>query len=130
MSPIRMSRIESAVRVVIELIDALNRHDTAVITRLLSDDVILECAGPAPAGTVYTGKAGVTGYYEVFFRNTPYARIEIEEIFGSGNRCVARWRNERSGAGGESKNIRGVDIFRVKNGFICEILSYIKGDSG
>ena len=52
---------------------------------------------------------------------------EIEEIFGLGMRCVARWKYSWVDAEGERGYVRGVDILRVKNGAIYERLSYIKG---
>ena len=56
MSPTRMSRIESATRIVLEFNEAFNRHDVAGMMRLMSDDCVFENTDPAPDGTVYSGK--------------------------------------------------------------------------
>jgi ketosteroid isomerase-like protein len=127
MSPIRMSRLESAIRVVLEFNEAYNRHDIAGMMQLVSDDCVFETIDPAPDGAVYTGKEAVTRFWQDFFCTSPHARIEIEEIFGFGNRCVLRWRYNWVDAAGEKGHVRGVDIFQVKNGSICEKLSYVKG---
>jgi predicted SnoaL-like aldol condensation-catalyzing enzyme len=127
MSPIRMSKIESGIRVVLEFNEAFNRHDVAGMMQLMSDDCIFENSDPAPDGAVYSGKEVVTHFWRDFFRESPHAHIEIEEIFGFGERCIMRWRYGWVNMGGEKGHVRGVDIFRVRNGFIHEKLSYVKG---
>ena len=127
MSPIRMSKLESGLRIVLEYNEAFNRHDVAGMLQLLSQDCHFETTGPAPDGTVCSGKAAIAQYWQDFFRESPDAHIEIEEIFGFGERCVVRWRYSWVEKGGEEGHVRGVDIFRVRNGTIREKLSYIKG---
>ena len=127
MSPVRMSRIESAIRVVIEFNTAFNRHDVAGMLQLMSDDCVFEHFVPAPDGTIYTGKDIIAQFWQDFFRDSPTAHMEIEEVFGLGMRCFMRWRYEWVAATGEKAHLRGVDIFEVKNGSICEKLSYVKG---
>lgn len=127
MSPTRMSRIESATRIVLEFNEAFNRHDVAGMMQLMSDDCVFENTAPAPDGTVYSGKEAVTRFWQDFFRASPQAHIEIEEIFGYGLRCVMRWRYNWADATGNRGHVRGVDIFQVKDGFIREKLSYVKG---
>lgn len=127
MSPIRMSRLESAVRVGLEFNAALNRHDVAGMMQLMSEDCIFETTVPAPDGVMYSGKEVVTQFWRDFFRESPHAHIEIEEIFGLGIRCVMRWRYDWVDVDEQMGHVRGVDIIKVKNGSICEILSYVKG---
>jgi ketosteroid isomerase-like protein len=127
MSPIRMSRLEAASRAVLAFNEAFNRHDVAGMMRLMSDDCVFENTAPAPDGAVYTGKEAVTQFWHDFFRESPQAHIEIEEILGFGDRCMMRWRYDWVDAAGDKGHVRGVDIFHVKNGFICEKLSYVKG---
>ena len=127
MSPIRMSRIEAGVRIVIAFNDAFNRHNVAAMMQLMSDDCIFENTDPAPDGTVYAGKEAVTRFWQDFFRESPQAHIEIEEIFGLGMHCVMRWRYSWVDAAGNKGHVRGVDIFEVQNGLISKKLSYVKG---
>jgi ketosteroid isomerase-like protein len=127
MSPIRMSRVEAGVRVVLEFNAAFNRHDVAGMMQLMSDDCVFENTAPAPDGTTYSGKERVTQFWQNFFRDSPHAHIEVEEIFGFGMRCVMRWRYSWMDGAGEKGHVRGVDIFQVKNGSISEKLSYVKG---
>ena len=128
MSPIRMSKIETAMRVVMEFNEAFNRHDVPGMMQLMSEDCVFENTDPAPDGTRYAGKEAVTQFWQDFFRQSPSAHIDIEEIFGMGNnRCVMRWRYHWVDAAGQEGHVRGVDIFQVGDGLISEKLSYVKG---
>ena len=127
MSPIRMSQIEEAIRVVINFNEAFNRHEIEGMMQLMSDDCVFENTNPAPNGTTYSGKETVTQFWQNFFRESPHAHIEIEEIFGMGKRCVMRWIYNWEDETGKKGHVRGVDIFQFKNGLIFEKLSYVKG---
>lgn len=127
MSPARMTRLETAIRIVLEFNEAFNRHDVAGMMRLMSDDCVFENTNPAPDGTVYSGKDAVTQFWQDFFRESPQAHIEIEEIFSLGLRCVMRWKYTWVDAAGKKGRVRGVDIFKIKDGLISEKLSYVKG---
>ncbi len=127
MSPARMSKLEASTRLVLEFNEAFNRHDVAGMMQLMSEDCIFENTYPAPDGTVYSGKETVTQFWRDFFRESPQAHIEIEEIFGMGERCIMRWRYSWVDVEGKQGHVRGVDIFRVREGSILEKLSYVKG---
>jgi steroid delta-isomerase-like uncharacterized protein len=123
-----MSKIETAMRVVLEFNEAFNRHDVPGMMQLMTEDCVFENTDPAPDGTRYSGKEAVTRFWQDFFHASPKAHIEIEEIFGLGNnRCVMRWRYEWVDAAGKEGHVRGVDIFQVRDGLISEKLSYVKG---
>jgi len=127
MSPIRMSKLEGGIRIVIAFNEAFNRHDVPGMMELMSGDCIFENTAPAPDGTIYSGKEVVTQFWQDFFHESPQAHIEIEEIFGFGFRCIMRWRYEWMDATGKKGHVRGVDIFKLRDGLICEKLSYVKG---
>ena len=127
MSPARMAKLESAMRIVLEFNEAFNRHDVTGMMRLMSEDCVFENTDPAPDGTVYSGKEVVTQFWQDFFRDSAEAHIDIEEIFGLGNRCIMRWKYSWVDRAGKTGHVRGVDIFQVKEGFISEKLSYVKG---
>jgi len=127
MTPTRMSKVESATRVVLEFNEAFNHHDVTGMMKLMSDDCVFENTNPAPDGTVYSGKEAVTQFWQDFFRESPHAHIEIEEVFGMGMRCIMRWRYEWEDAAGEKGHVRGVDVFQVRDGLIRKKLSYVKG---
>lgn len=127
MNPIRMSRIEEAMRIVLDFNEAFNRHDVASMMQLMSDDCVFENTDPAPDGTVYSGKDAVTQFWQNFFRASPHAQIEIEEIFGTGKRCIMRWKYSWEDESGKKGHVRGVDVFQVRENLITEKFSYVKG---
>src|SRR5690554_4647483 len=127
MSPVKMSRLESTVRVVLAFNEAFNEHDVEAMMALMSDDCRFENTQPAPDGGVYEGKEAITDFWRQFFRQSPAAQFEIEEIFGLGKRCVMRWRYEWVDGDGKPGHVRGVDVYRVQDGLIREKLSYVKG---
>jgi len=127
MSPIRMEKIEAGLRTVIEFNEAFNRHDVAGMMKLMSEDCLFENTFPAPDGTAYKGKEAVTRFWQEFFRESPQAQIQIEEVFGLGLRCVMRWKYTWVAADEKQGHVRGVDIFKFSEGRISEKLSYVKG---
>lgn len=117
---------ESSLEVVTRFNDAFGRHDVDAVMALMTEDCVFENTRPAPDGTRIEGQSAVRAFWEQFFRNSPQARFETEDVFASGDRCVVRWIYrwvKPSGAG----HVRGVDVFRVRDGKIAEKLSYVKG---
>jgi hypothetical protein len=54
-------------------------------------------------------------------------RVEIEDIFGAGERWVMLWKYRWVDREGNHGHIRGVDVYRLRDGLIAEKLSYVKG---
>lgn len=106
--------------------EAFNAHDVDGIMRLMTDDVVFDNTRPPPDGERYEGQAAVRAFWERLFDRSPHARFETEEIFAAGDRCVVRWVYHWIKEG-EPGHVRGVDIFRVRNGKVAEKLSYVKG---
>ena len=106
--------------------DAFNRHDVDAIMRYMTADCVFENTRPAPDGTRLVGQAAVRSFWEEFFARSPQARFETEEVFAAGDRCVVQWvyRWVREGKEG---HVRGVDVFRVRDGRVAEKCSYVKG---
>jgi hypothetical protein len=123
----KMSRVESVMRITLQFYEAVNGRDVAAMGQLMSDDCLMETREPGPEGAVIAGQEAVIGYWEGFFQESPGAQMEMEEIFGLGMRCVLRWRWVWENGAGARRTLRGVDIVRVKGGLISEILTYSKG---
>jgi ketosteroid isomerase-like protein len=112
---------------IIRFNDALNARDIDAMMSLLTADTVFENTYPAPSGTRYVGQTAVREFWEDFFRSSSEARIEIEELFGQNDRAVLRWIYRWTDPAGHHGYIRGVDVYRVRDGLIAEKFSYVKG---
>ena len=65
--------------------------------------------------------AAVRQAWEAIFDDST-SRFEAEETFAAGDRVVQLWRYTW-----DTGHVRGVDVFRVRDGKVAEKLSYVKG---
>jgi ketosteroid isomerase-like protein len=107
--------------------DVFNKHDVDAIMALMTDDVVFENTSPRPDGERYEGQQAVRGFWERFFSGSPSARFEAEDISAGGDRCTVRWVYHWVDGDGKPGHVRGVDVFRVRDGKVAEKLSYVKG---
>ena len=106
---------------------AVNQHDLEATMALMTDDCVFENTYPPPDGKRFEGQAAVRDFWKEFFESSPDARFEFEETFASGERAFARWLYRWVDGKGQSGHIRGVDVFRIRDGKVAEKLSYVKG---
>ena len=116
----------STIEVIKKFNEAFNNHDVDAVMALMTDDCIFENTRPAPDGERLEGAEKVRAYWIEFFKRSPEAHFEAEEIFSAEDRAVVRWiyRWVREGKKG---HVRGVDIFKVRDGKVAEKFSYVKG---
>jgi steroid delta-isomerase-like uncharacterized protein len=119
--------IEQTLRTIQQFHDAFNRHDVDQVMALMTDDCVFENTYPPPGGARLEGAAAVRACWEQLFRESPEAHFAVEELFAAGDRAVLRWRYSWKASDSTSGYVRGVDIFRVRDGKVAEKLSYVKG---
>ena len=107
--------------------EAFNRHDVDAVMAAMTDDCVFENTSPSPDGERYSGQAAVRAFWEQFFGSSPHAKFETEDIFAGGDRCVVRWLYRWVEQDGKPGYIRGVDVFRVRDGKVAEKVAYVKG---
>jgi ketosteroid isomerase-like protein len=117
---------QSTLSVVESFNAAFNRHDVAAVMDAMTHDCIFENTSPAPDGLHLEGAAAVKAFWEKFFAANPDAFFEAEEIFAAGDRCVVRWIYRKI-KDGRPWHLRGVDIFKIRNGKVAEKMAYVKG---
>ena len=93
---------------------------------MMTEDCVFENTSPAPDGMRLEGAANVRAYWDKFFSANPDAWFEAEDIFAAGDRCVVRWIYHKT-KDGKPWHLRGVDVFKVKDGKVAEKLAYVKG---
>jgi ketosteroid isomerase-like protein len=107
--------------------ERFNAHDVDGVMAVMTDDCIFENTSPFPDGERFTGQASVRAFWEQFFAGTPSAHFDGEEIIAAGDRAVVRWRYTWANDDGSTGHIRGVDVFKVRDGKVAEKLAYVKG---
>ena len=107
--------------------DAFNRHDVDAIMSLMTEDCAFENTSPAPDGERIEGQDDVRAFWKSLFASTPDAHFDTEDMFTVNDRCAVRWRYTYTDANGQAGHIRGVDMFRVRNGKVAEKFAYVKG---
>jgi uncharacterized protein (TIGR03086 family) len=100
---------------------AFDRRDVDAVMAAMTDDCVFESTTP-PDGTRHEGQPAVRAAWNDFFRSSADARFVTEEQVLCGDRVMARWRYTWADG-----HVRGVDIFRVRDGRVAEKLSYVKG---
>ena len=124
--PATDSATAATLAVVEQFNEVFNRHDVDAIMAAMTDDCVFDSTRPVPDGERFVGQAAVRGFWTAFFARSPAAKFEAEEVFACGDRCVIRWVYHwvREGVPG---HVRGVDLFKVRDGKVAEKLSYVKG---
>src|SRR5205085_12251456 len=118
---------ESTVEVIKRFNEAFNRHDVQAVMDLMTDDCIFEDTYPPPDGERFEGHVAVRHFWEEFFHASPSAVFQSEEMFTHGDRCIVRWRFDWTATDESRGHVRGVDVFRVRDGKVVEKLAYVKG---
>jgi len=96
-------------------------HDLEACLALVTDDCIFDSTGPAPDGVEHSGRESIRTAWRPIFDDQS-ARFEAEDCFAAGDRVVQLWRYDFDGG-----HVRGVDVFRVRDGKVAEKRSYVKG---
>ncbi len=126
----KKSELDSISKSTIEVInlfnEAFNNHDVDAIMNLMTEDCVFENTRPVPDGERIVGQQKVRVFWEMFFTRSPKAHFETEEIFAAGDRCIVRWIYTWIKEGKEG-HVRGVDIFKVRDGKVAEKFAYVKG---
>lgn len=119
------STTANTIETVARFSEAFRRHDVDGIMEMMTDDCVFESMTPAPDGRRVEGQAEMRTFWEQMFAKRPSAHFETEGSFACDDRCTVRWRytwNEEGDAG----HVRGVDVFRIRDGKVAEKLSYTK----
>ncbi len=101
--------------------EAFGRHDVDAVMAAMTEDCVFEDTTP-PHGNRHVGQADVRKAWEGLFGSSPTASFETEGASICGDRATYRWIYRFDGG-----SVRGVDVFRVRDGKVAEKLAYVKG---
>lgn len=99
---------------------AWDAHDLDATLALVTDDCAYESSRPGAYGERVIGKDALRAAWQAGFAR-PDGGFEIEERFAAGDRVVQLWRFVSA-----ERVVRGVDVFRVRDGLIAEKFGYVK----
>jgi ketosteroid isomerase-like protein len=104
--------------------DAFNRHTVDAVMAAMTPDCVFEDT-TALDGVRHEGAEAVRRCWEQLFAVSPDAVFDTEDVVIAGDRAVVCWRYRWPHDGGG--HVRGVDVFRVRDGLVAEKRSYVKG---
>jgi ketosteroid isomerase-like protein len=119
-----MSTTEEALSMIERFNEAFNQHDEETVMKLMTDDIVFENT----SGGRFEGREAVRGVLIQAFALMSEGWFDTEEVFGSGDRCVVLWVYRFHRQNPERGQVRGVDIFRVRDALVAEKFSYIKSE--
>jgi ketosteroid isomerase-like protein len=122
-----VAQTASTIEVINQFNSAFNLHDVQAVMALMTEDCIFENTYPPPDGERIEGQEAVRHFWEEFFRSSPDAVFQCEEMIAHEDRCVIRWKYDWTSTDGSRGHVRGVDVLRVRNGKVAEKLAYVKG---
>lgn len=96
-------------------------HDLEKALAFVTEDCVFDATGPAPDGMRHVGPSAIRKAWQAIFDDSS-SKFETEETFAAADRVVQLWRYSWDGG-----HVRGVDIFKVREGKVAGKLSYVKG---
>jgi uncharacterized protein (TIGR03086 family) len=101
--------------------DAFDAKDIDAIMANMTPDCVFESTAP-PDGERHSGAEAVRAAWHRFFAEAGDHRFTTESRTVAGDQVIVTWRYDWTGG-----HIRGVDLFRVRDGLVAEKHAYVKG---
>lgn len=111
--------------------EAWNRHDLEGLLALVTEDCIFEtAAGPEAHGTRHRGKAALREVFPAAWKTWPDARWLAAVHVPAGGRAFSEWTFCGTDREGRVTEVRGVDLFEIRDGLIARKDTYRKARTG
>ena len=110
-------------------LDCFNRHDVEGILSFFAKEGVFETtAGDGAGGRRLTGKPGIGEYFTKMFANMPDTHFggDTHWLSADGERGVSEWTLSGTNPDGSKINVRGCDLFQMREGKIVLKDSYLK----
>ncbi len=106
---------------------AFNSHDADAVMEFFTEDCVFETPrGPNPWGRRLTGKADVRSGFQARFDGIPDIHYGEDRHWVSGDRGVSEWTITGTDTSGKKVEVRGCDLFELRDGKIARKDSYWK----
>ncbi len=114
-----MSSAETETSPLEGLLDAFNAHDLDAIMSFFTDDCVFDAPrGPAPGGHRFVGKEEVRKGFQARIDGIPDVQWTDDRHFACGDRAVSEWTIRGTQVTGEPIEVRGCDLFEIRDGKI------------
>ena len=99
---------------------AWNRHDADAVVSMMTEDAVFETfSGPEPYGARHVGRDAVRAAVSAVFAAFPDASWDDACHVVSGDRGFSEWTFRGTDRNGNRLEVRGVDVFTLRNGRIA-----------
>ena len=110
-----------------EFLAAFNDHDADAVMEFFTEDCVFEAPrGPNPWGRRLTGKAEVRTGIEARLAGIPDIHYGNDRHWVCGDRGVSEWTITGTDTSGTRVEVRGCDLFELRDGKIARKDSYWK----
>ncbi|WP_440997879.1 nuclear transport factor 2 family protein [Arhodomonas sp. SL1] len=107
--------------------EAFNRHDADAVVAYMTEDCVFETAGGAEAhGTRIQGREAVRDAFAQVWQGLPDVQWRNARHFAAADRGVSEWTFVATRPDGYRIEAEGCDLFRFRDGLICEKKAFRK----
>lgn len=102
-------------------LDSFNRHDVEGILSFFAEEGVFQTTGgEGPAGLRLTGKDAIGEYFTKMFATMSSTHFgeDTHWLSADGQRGVSQWALSGTNTDGSKINVRGCDLFRMREGKI------------
>ena len=122
-----VSPTDAAITLIQRFEDSFNRYDPDGLMAAMTDDCVFEHVTPEGKGIGrHVGQEAVRAMWVSLPQGFPNYRFDTADIFAneSGDRCAYRWTLHWDLPEGGRGELRGVDIYTIRDGKISEKYTY------
>lgn len=112
---------DDTLAVIVRFNEAFGRQDVDDVMALMTDDVVFEDTSP-PDGGRHVGQDEVRAAWTALFTGNPDGRFTTEHGVIVDDRATYQWVYDWGDG-----HVRGIDLFKVRDGKVAEKFSYVKG---
>ena len=118
---------DAAIEMLRAITAAFDAHDLDAILEHFADDAVFEGPrGTEPWGTRFVGKEAIRDAFAARFSGIPDVRYRDEGNFVDGERGVSEWTLSGTTTSGERIEVRGCDLWTIRDGKIVKKDSFWK----
>ena len=118
---------DEAMQMLRSIAGGFDAHDLDAILEHFADDAVFESPrGPEPWGQRFIGKEEVRRAFAGRFAGIPDVRSQHDDHFVDGDRGASEWTLSGTTTDGERIEVRGCDLWTLRDGKILKKDSYWK----